>query len=87
MSDQRILDKLDKMDTRLDNVDITLAKQHVTLEEHMRRSLANEEAVQILKEQIEPIKDHVKAVNTILKFAGGVAIVFAALESIKNLFS
>lgn len=87
MSDQRILDKLDKIEERLDNVDVTLAKQHVTLEEHMRRSLANEEAVQILKEQMEPIKDHVKAVNTVLKLAGGIAIVLAALESIKNLFS
>lgn len=87
MSDQRILNKLDDMDKRIDNIDVTLVKQELNLQEHMRRSLANEEAVQILKEQLEPIKDHVKAVNTVLKLAGGIAIVLAALESIKNLFS
>ena len=87
MSDQRILDKLDQMDQRLDNIDITLVRQEGQLAEHMRRSLLNEEAVQLLKTQVEPIKDHVKSVNTILKFAGGLAILLAAFESIKNLFS
>lgn len=87
MSDERILNKLDEMDKRIDNIDVTLVKQELNLQEHMRRSLANEEAVNLLKEQLEPVKDHVKSVNSILKFAGGVAILLAAFESIKNLFS
>jgi hypothetical protein len=87
MSDQRILDKLEQMDQRLDNIDITLVRQEGQLAEHMRRSLLNEEAVQLLKTQIEPVKDHVKSVNAVLKFAGGIAICLAAFESIKNLFS
>jgi hypothetical protein len=50
MSDiKRVLEKLDLMDSRIDNIDVTLAKQHVTLEDHTRRSLANEKALEIVK--------------------------------------
>jgi hypothetical protein len=43
----------------LDKVDVTLGKQEVQLAEHMRRSLANEEAVEILKDEVKPIVSHV----------------------------
>lgn len=87
MSDQRILDKLEEMDKRLDTIDLTLVKQHVTLEEHIRRSLANEEAVEMLREEIKPIQAHVNMINGALKLLGGIALCLAAFESVKNLFS
>lgn len=87
MSDQRILDKLDEMDKRLDEINVTLVKQEGNLQEHMRRSEANEKAVELLQSQLEPVKDHVKSVNAILRFAGGIAILLAAFESIKNIFN
>lgn len=80
MDDSRILDKLDEMDKRIDSIDITLAKQHISLEEHIKRT-------NLLETKLEPVEDHVKAVNAVLKFAGGIAILLAAFESIKNLFS
>jgi len=55
----RIEEKIDKLDSRLDKVDVTLGKQEVQLAEHMRRSLANEEAVEILKDEVKPIVSHV----------------------------
>lgn len=72
----RILDKLDAMDARIDNIDITLAKQSVVLEDHTRRSLANEKAVDILKEELKPVVSHVNLVNTAWKIFVG-AITFA----------
>lgn len=80
MDDNRVLDKLDKLDTRIDNIDITLAKQHLSLEEHIKRS-------NMLEAKLEPVEKHVNSVNAVLKFAGGIAILLAAFESIKNLFS
>lgn len=55
----RIEEKIDKLDSRLDKVDVTLALQHASLEDHKRRSEANEKAVEILKEEVKPIVSHV----------------------------
>lgn len=80
MSDQRILDKLDEMDKRIDNIDITLAKQHVSLEEHIKRT-------NLLEEQLKPVNKHVDMVNGALKLLGFIAVLLAAFESIKNIFN
>lgn len=80
MDDSRVLDKLDEMDKRIDSIDITLAKQHLSLEEHIKRS-------NMLEAKLEPVEKHVQSVNAVLKFAGGVALLLAAFESIKNLMS
>jgi hypothetical protein len=59
--------KLDKMDGRLDNLDITAVKQQAILEEHHKRSIANEAAVVILKEELKPVKEHVLKIDFIVK--------------------
>ena len=64
----RIEMKLDRLDQRQDVMDITLAKQETNLKEHMRRSLANEEAVAILKDELKPVINHVFLMNAIFKF-------------------
>lgn len=51
----RVFDKLDKIDERLNSIDKTLVSQHETLKDHTRRSLASEEAVKILKDELKPI--------------------------------
>lgn len=47
-SDQRH----DRLHDRLNDVDAILVRQNIVLEDHTRRSLANEEAVAMLREQI-----------------------------------
>ena len=61
----RIYKILEKMDSRLDNVDITLAKQQVSLDEHIRRT-------ELLETKVEPIQKHVNMVDGALKFIGGI---------------
>lgn len=93
MSDEWLKDKLDgietkidKLDVRVDNVDITLAKQAVVLDEHTRRSLANEEQVSLLREQlqieIKPFKTHVDQVHAILKLIGLAASIAAIISAV-----
>lgn len=49
MSDIKVvIEKLEKLDERIDNIDITLAKQHVSLDEHIRRTEQNEKALEIM---------------------------------------
>lgn len=43
-------------------------KNTVVLEEHMRRTDIAEKRIELLQEEIKPIKDHVTSVNTIAKF-------------------
>lgn len=69
--------KLDKTDTRLDSVHdvlleqaVTLAKQSVILEDHTRRSLANEEAVEILKRELKPIQSERYMIKGAIKLGG-----------------
>lgn len=67
--------KFEKMDSRVDNVDVTLAKQAVVLEDHTRRSLANEKALETLKEELKPVITHVE----IMKWAGSALLAVAGL--------
>lgn len=64
----RIEAKVDKLDERLDSIDKTLAAQHVSLEEHIRRTA-------LLESEVAPIKKHVVMVQGGLALIGGIATV------------
>jgi hypothetical protein len=57
---ERVEDKLDKVGDAISSINITLAKQAVVLEEHVKRST-------MLEEQFKPIRKHVDVVHGILK--------------------
>lgn len=81
--------KLDKIAEDITEIKVTLGKQEENLKEHMRRSLANEAAVEILKEELKPIKTHVDHVNGAIKFIallGLFASISAALVKVFELF-
>lgn len=67
-----VVDKLDKLDTRLDSLDKTLVKQEENLREHMRRTELLEQQHTHLEDEIhvelEPIKSHIQQVKGITKF-------------------
>ncbi len=84
------------MDKRLDRIEIKLDDMHEDLVEvkhgyqiHERRSLANEQAISILREESKPIHDllqQIKAIHRIAVWLGGTsAFVLAVLEIIKLL--
>lgn len=85
----RMFNSLDKMEVRLDSIDVTLIKQSGLLEEHMRRSLANEENVDILRQQLKPIEEHVSKVNFLFKVMawaiGAFGTIYIALDRISKL--
>jgi len=80
MSDKidRVLEKLDTLDGRVDNIDVTMAKQSVILDEHVRRT-------NILEEELRPIKKHVGMVNAIVKILIGVGGLVGFLATLKAL--
>jgi phosphoenolpyruvate carboxylase len=86
MTDKKLLEKLDEkldlVETRLSSIDVTLAKQELNLQEHMRRSLLNEEAIDLIKEELKPVQKHVTQVHTILQVVGFVAVLVSIVASV-----
>lgn len=72
---EKLEEKIDNIAEQLASIDKTLVANTVILEEHQRRSLANEKAVELLEnhlqDQITPIAKHVHIVNFIGKVAFG----------------
>lgn len=73
---QRIEDKLDKVAEHISAIEVTLGKQHVSLEEHIKRT-------NLLESKIDPIENHVSMVNGALKLIlllSAVAGIYAVLK-------
>lgn len=84
---EKIDTKLDKMSESIINIDKTLIRQEASLNEHMRRSLANEEAISILKDELKPVTVHVLQIKTAGKIAAWITGLVAFAVAVKELLS
>ena len=73
---ERIELKIDDSNEHLAKIDVTLAAQHVSLKEHMRRTA-------LIEKELQPIKKHVNMVQGALRLIGVTAAVCAILEFIR----
>jgi hypothetical protein len=83
----RIEKKLDSLDEKVSLISETVIKNTAVLEEHQRRSTINEESLELLRKEVEPIKKHVAMFSGAFKaFAaiGGVIAAIAAIVSMIN---
>lgn len=85
----RLEEKLDKVAEDIVDIKVTLARNTASLDEHMRRTLATEESLDILKSEIKPIEDHVVYVNILakhtvlyIKILGGVVALLVSLKTL-----
>ncbi len=63
----RLFEKIEKIDDRLSNIDLSLVRNTISLEEHVKRT-------NILEEEIRPIKKHVLMVEAIFKLIGVLSV-------------
>jgi len=77
---QRLEDKIDKICEELSAIKVILAAQHETLQEHHRRSLSNEQSLEILKE------DRIKNL-TRDRIIVGILTLLASSEFLMNLIA
>ncbi len=54
----RIFEKLEKIEEKLGSIDTVLIRNTISLEEHMRRTLMNEEMIKEMRSDIKPIQEH-----------------------------
>ena len=83
MDDQkasRIEQKLDSVDISIKSIDITLAKQSVLLDEHIKRS-------NLLEAKLQPVEKHVAMVEGALKLVGLISLVLGIISALVLLTS
>lgn len=78
----RILDQLDRMEARLDRVDISLVEIRGDLREHIRRTEAAEAQLELLKEELKPLKQHVLVVRLLSKIVAGAVALSAGMAKL-----
>ena len=71
----RIFEKVEKIEAHLYSIDTTLARQHSSLEEHMRRT-------QLLEEEMKPVARHVEQ----MRGAGKLLALLALIATIVSVF-
>lgn len=83
---EMILDELKEMRKIQVEQSITLAEQHVTLQEHTRRSEALEKLLEMTREELKPVQKHVALVQGALQFIGLIGVVVGIITGIASLF-
>ncbi len=81
----RILRAVEKLDSRLDSIDVTLAKQAKDLEYHIYRTSLAEDAIKLLRDEVKPVQDHVKYMQGALKAVGVVAVITGCVSGLIGL--
>lgn len=75
---ERIEDKVDSINDHVAKVQTTLAEQHISLKEHMRRTA-------LLEAEIRPIKRHVNHVEGAMKLLAAAALLGALIEVVAKI--
>lgn len=78
----RLENKVDKIVDDIGEIKIIMARNTVSLEEHIKRTNLLEEEVKRLDEDVRPVKDHVTAMKHSGKLIYTVIKLLAALASI-----
>lgn len=83
----KIVDKLELIDRRLDNVDVTLGQQSEQLKHHIYRSDLNEENIEMLRTEAKPVIKAYEQFGGMLKLIGGLAIVAGLVKAVIEISS
>ena len=81
----KIEEKLDKVDEKLSSIDVTLAKQAKDLEHHIFRTDLAEANIELLRNELQPVKKHVALVDAGLKIIGALASISAFILGLAKL--
>jgi len=93
----KLFDRLEKLDDRLDSIDKILVAQNETLKHHVYRSdlqedrldkheIYTENTIKDVQKQIEPIKQHVNRVDGALKLLGLLSTIIGVTAAIYKFF-
>ena len=78
MSNERIYEVLDKISDDLSELKVTVAKQEENIKEHIRRTEIAEENLDLIRTEMQPLKEHVIAINGVLKIIGILSVIMGS---------
>lgn len=78
----RLLDTQESIASDITEIKVILAKQEVSLDTHIKRTNLAEENIALVREELEPVKDHVKMVNNIFKLIGFISVIITIIVGI-----
>lgn len=79
---ERLEGKLDKQQEHIHEIDKTLVRNTASLEEHMKRTEMNEEAIELLREELKPVRTHVNHIEGGIKLIGLVSLILGVVAAI-----
>jgi hypothetical protein len=78
MDNRRLDEKIDGISEKISEINVTLAAQHISLKEHIRRT-------EILETRLEPIESHVLLMNSSAKIISLVGIVMGVIAGLAEI--
>jgi len=67
--------KVDRIQETISEINVTMAINTKSLQDHMERTALNEEALKVLKEELKPVHEHVLKVNYTVTVIGVVGAI------------
>lgn len=86
MSNERIYEVLDKISEDISALKVTSAKQEENIKEHIRRTEIAEENLDLIRKEIEPLKEHVIVINGFLKIVGAISVIVGSVAGMIRIF-
>jgi len=77
-NERRLEQKLDKISDKIASIDVTLAAQHITLEEHIRRTA-------ILENKMGPVERQVDFIQSLAKLITVMGVVATIVSTLLKL--
>jgi len=78
MNNDRLFEVLDKISEDVSDLKVTVAKQEENIKEHIRRTELAEENLDLIRKEMQPLKEHVIAINGVLKSIGIISIIIGS---------
>lgn len=72
---QEMSKSLERLDTSVDSINVTLAVQSEQLKTHIKRS-------DMLEEALKPVQEHVHRVNALILLLGGILALLGAIKTV-----
>jgi septation ring formation regulator EzrA len=77
--------RLDKISESVHSIDKTLAEQHISLKEHIRRTELAEKSIEAVRKEIKPLSAHVQRVDGGLRLLGLVTLILGIWAGLQKL--
>lgn len=91
MDDKKLLeklnDKVDLLDARLDKIDVNLAVYNEQLKIHIEGTNLNRKSIEGLQADLKLVEKHVELVNGFFKLVGFLAVVAGLVEAAMQIFN